>query len=416
MEIPFNKTHITDDEISEVVDTLKSGWLTMGPKTLRFEEEFREYFGVKHSVAVNSGTAALHLALKAINLKSGDEVIIPTMTFTATGEVVCYFNAKPVAVDVDRGTHNLDVTKIEKVINKKTRAIIPVHYAGQPCDMDEIMQIAKKYKLYVIEDAAHALPAWYARNSSSRADDMLTDDKSVKSAIMGHSSSLKQKKRLIGSIGDITCFSFYATKTLSTGEGGMITTENNEWARKMKISRLHGISSDSWSRYSDKGSWYYEVVEAGHKYNMTDMQAGLGLVQLQKIEWMWGKRKKIAEKYTSAFKSIKEIITPRIKSDRETAWNLYVIKLNLEALKIDRNTFIEELKSRGISTSVHFIPLHRHPFYRDNFGYRVEDFPEAEWVYNRIISLPIYPDMTDKDIIYVIEIVYDICKKWRLKK
>lgn len=379
MKIPFHKTYITDDEISEVVDSLKSGWLTMGPKTVRFEEEFGGYIGAAHAVAVSSCTAALHLALKAIDLRPGDEVIVPTMTFTATGEVVCYFGARPVIVDVQRDTHNMDLKEIERAISPKTRAIIPVHFGGQPCDMDEIMAIAKKHQLYVIEDAAHAVPAGYKGNR-------------------------------IGTLGDITCFSFYATKTLSTGEGGMITTANDEWAERMKVLRLHGISKDAWKRYSDEGSWYYEVVEAGYKYNMTDMQAGLGLAQLKKIEWMRGRREEIAGKYTSAFTALPEIMIPRVKPDRETAWHLYVIKLNLEALSINRSRFIEELKGRGIGTSVHFIPLHRHPFYQRTFGCGAGDYPNAEWIYERCLSLPVYPGMTDEEVDYVIHTISDIVK------
>lgn len=382
VEIPFHKPYITEEEIAEVVDSLRSGWLTMGPKTIKFEKEFNDYIGSSYSIAVNSCTSALHLALKSINLKQGDEVIVPDMTFTATGEVVCYFGARPVLVDVDRNTYNIDISRIEKAISPKTKAIIPVHYGGQPCDMDEIMELAKKHKLYVIEDAAHSLPAWY-------------EDKKI------------------GTIGDMTCFSFYATKTLATGEGGMITTENDEWADRIKILRLHGISSDAWKRYSNEGSWYYEVVEAGYKYNMTDIQAALGIAQLKKLEWMWERRKQIAEKYTEAFKNSELITPPHVKQDRISAWHLYVIKLNLEALNIDRAKFIEELKARGISTSVHFIPLHKHPFYRNSFGYEAKDFPNAEWVYERIISLPIYPGLTDDDVEQIVEEVSSIAKKFK---
>jgi len=382
MQIPFHKAYITDDEIEEVVDSLKSGWLTMGPKTVRFEEEFKKYIASRHAIAVNSCTSALHLALKVIDLKPEDEVIIPTMTFTATGEVICYFNAIPVVVDIEKDTNNIDVKSIEKAITSRTRAIIPVHYGGQPCDMDEIMDIAKRHNLYVIEDAAHCLPSWY-------------------------------KGRQVGVTGDITCFSFYATKTIATGEGGMITTENDQWAERMKTLRLHGISKDPWKRYSKDGSWYYEVVEAGFKYNTTDIQSGIGLAQLRKIEWTWQKRKYIAERYSEAFKETEAVITPYIKPDRVSSWHLYVIKLNLEALTISRNRFIEELSQRGINTSVHFIPLHRHPFYKMSFGYNVEDFPNAEWVYKRSISLPIYPGMTDAEIDYVIENVMDICKIYK---
>jgi len=398
MQIPFHKTYITDEEITEVVDSLRSGWITMGPKTVRFEGEFNRYIGPKHSIAVNSCTAALHLALKAIDLKARDEVIIPTMTFTATGEVVCYFNAKPVIVDVEKDTHNIDIGQIERAITSKTKAIIPVHFAGQPCDMDEIMQLAKSRKLKVIEDAAHALPAWY---------------KSKQSAVSSQQSEKEDIFKKVGTIGDMTCFSFYATKTLATGEGGMVTTENDKWADRIKILRLHGISKDAWKRYSGEGSWFYEVIEAGYKYNMTDIQAALGLAQLKKVEWMWEKRKGIADKYTKAFRNSEFIGTPKINDGRTSAWHLYVIKLNLEALSIDRSQFIEELKTRGIGTSVHFIPLHKHPFYRDTFGYDSRDFPAAEWLYERIISLPIYPGMTGKEVDFVVESVLDVCEKYK---
>jgi perosamine synthetase len=377
MEIPFHKPYITDDEIDGVVDSIRSGWLTMGPKTLKFEQEFAGYTGAEYSVAVNSCTAALHLALKAIDLKPGDEVIIPSMTFTATGEVVCYFNAVPIIVDVEKNTHNIDFFAIERAITSRTRAIIPVHFAGQPCDMDEIMQLADKYRLTVIEDAAHSLPAWY-------------------------------KERKVGTIGDMTCFSFYATKTLSTGEGGMVTTGKNEWSERIRILRLHGISRDAWKRYSKEGSWYYEVTEAGYKYNMTDIQAALGLAQLKKAEWMRDRREDIARKYSEAFNAMEGITIPDIRSDRISAWHLYVIKLDTDILSIDRDAFIEALKARGIGTSVHFIPLYRHPFYRNTFGCAREDFPNSEWLFSRIVSLPIYPGMLESEINGVIEAISDI--------
>lgn len=380
MKIPFHRPYITDEEIKEVVDSIRSGWLTMGPKTQSFEEEFRKYIGSKEAVTVNSCTAALHLALKAIGIKEGDEVIIPTMTFAATAEVVIYLGAIPVLVDIDRETHNISVERIEKAITSRTKAIIPVHFGGQPCDMDEILEIAKKYNLHVVEDAAHALPAWY-----------------------------RDKK--IGVIGSLTCFSFYATKTLTTGEGGMITTENPEWAERIRTLRLHGISRDAWKRYTAAGSWFYEVVEAGYKYNMTDIQAALGLPQLRRLEWMWQKRVQIAERYTRSFKDEELITIPFLKSDRISSWHLYVIRLNLEALKIDRTSFIEALKKRGIGTSVHFIPLHRHPYYREKFNYNPEEFPAAEWIYKRCISLPIYPSMTIDEVDFVIENVLSLAKE-----
>jgi dTDP-4-amino-4,6-dideoxygalactose transaminase len=370
MEIPFHKPYISEEEIAEVVDTLKSGWITMGPKTIRFEEEFTRYISSKYAIAVNSGTAALHLAVKAIDLRPGDEVIIPTTTFTATGEVICYGNAVPVIVDVERETHN----------TPRTKAMIPVHMAGQPCDMDEIIQLAGAHRLFVIEDAAHAIPAWY-------------------------------KKRRIGAVADLTCFSFYSTKPLTTGEGGMVTTEKEDWAERVRTLRLHGISKDAWKRYSKGGSWYYEVIEPGFKYNMTDLQASLGIAQLRKVDWLWEKRKEIARRYTDAFASTGCIIPPSVKADRQSAWHLYIIKLRLESLSIDRNGFIEKLRERGIETSVHFIPLHRHPFYRNTFGLMPEGFPNAEWLYERSISLPIYPGMTDPEVDYVIEQVNDLCRK-----
>lgn len=382
MEIPFHKPYITEDEISGVLNALRSGWITMGPATIEFEEQFRKYIGSRNAVSMNSCTACLHLALKAVGLKEGDEVIVPAMTFTATAEIITYFNAKPVLVDVDKETCNIDINEIEKKLTKRTKAIIPVHYGGQPCDMDEILRIAGKYNLFIIEDAAHAIPASY-------------------------------KKKKIGTLGDMTCFSFYATKPLTTGEGGMVTTENDAWADKLKILRLHGISRDAWKRYTNEGSWYYEVVDAGFKYNTTDLHAALGLAQLKKVDWMCEQRTKISEKYSEAFQSLHEVIPPSVKNDRKSAWHLYVLKLNLEMLKIGRNQFISELKKKGIVTSVHFIPLYRHPYYQDVFSYDSKDFPVSEWTYERIISLPIYPGMTADNIDYVIHSVEDILKKYR---
>jgi len=382
MRIPFHKPYITEEEIEGVVDSLKNGWLTMGKKTIEFEERFKAYIGSQHAVAVNSCTAALHLALRVIGIKEGDEVIVPTTTFVATAEVVNYFNAKPVLVDVERDTHLIDVEKIEEKITKRTRAIIPVHFSGQPADMDPIMELAKKYNLFVVEDAAHALPAWY-------------------------------KGRKIGTIGDITAFSFYATKTITTGEGGMATTDNPEWAERMRILRLHGISKDAWKRYTKEGSWEYDVLENGYKYNTTDINAALGLAQLKKADWLWERRKYIAERYNEVFKDYKELILYKVKEDRTSSWHLYPLKLNLEALKIDRNGFIGELKKRGIGTSVHFIPLYRFTYYKERFGYTPQEFPNSEWVFERVLSLPIYPGMSEEEIDYVIENVVDIVKTYK---
>jgi len=371
--IPFHKTYTTEDEINAVVEAMKSGWLTMGPKTVAFEEAFKTYLDVDYSISLNSATAALHLALKAIGLKRDDEVIIPTHTFIATAEVVTYFDAIPILCDVEEDTHNIDVSKIELLITNKTNAIIHVRFAGQPCVMDGIYKIAQKYNLKIIEDAAHALPSKY-------------------------------KGELIGTLKntDVTCFSFYATKTLSTGEGGMATTSNEEYAKSIKRNRLHGISQDAWDRYAKKGSWYYEVIDNGYKYNTTDMNASLGLEQLKKLEWMNEKRKDIAMAYNEAFANEPNIITPFIKEDRESSWHLYVIKIN------NRDEIIEKLKVLGIGTSVHFIPVHKHPFYQRKYNYKDELYHVSNKIFKESLSLPIYPSMNADDIAYVIENVIEL--------
>ncbi len=369
--IPFHRVHITDDEIGAVIETLRSGWLTMGPKTVEFEEKFRDYIFAgpgappenRFSVSFNSATAALHLALKAIGLQSGDEVIIPTNTFVATAEVVTYFGAVPVLCDVEYDTHNIDAAKIEALVTPRTRAIIPVHYGGQMCDMDEIMAIAGRHGLRVVEDAAHCLPSAY-------------------------------KGRRVGTIGDITCFSFYATKPLACGEGGMAVTTNPDFARTMKINRLHGISRDAWDRYTDKGTWYYEVVDNGHKYNTTDLQSALGITQLAKLGQMQAMRQTVAGIYTAAFAG-SAVIAPVIRADRETSWHLYAIKVN------NRDALMGKLKENGISTSLHFIPVHRQPYYAARYGYKPGDYPVAEKIYARSVSLPIYPDLSGEDARYV---------------
>jgi dTDP-4-amino-4,6-dideoxygalactose transaminase len=380
LHIPFHKSYTTDEDIAQVIEAIQSGWLTMGPKTVEFENEFKKAVKATHAIAVNSCTAALHLALKVIGLKENDEVIIPAMTFTATGEVIRYFNAIPVMIDVDRDTHNILPDAIERAVTPKTRAVIPVHFGGQPADMDEIMSVARKFNLYVIEDAAHCFPSFY-------------------------------KNRPIGNIGDITAFSFYATKTIACGEGGMATTENKEYAENMRIQRLHGISKDAWKRYTKEGSWYYEVVDAGYKYNMSDLQAALGLSQLGKAELMWKKRKNIASTYSHTFLQSPHIQIPIEKNDRISSWHLYVIKLKLETLTISRNEFIEKLSEKNIITSVHFIPLYRHPYYKNICPVNLNNFPNSEWLYERIVSLPIYPGMTEEEIDYVIDNILTITKK-----
>ena len=383
--LPFHKASIGEKEIREVVDALGSGWITTGPKTKKFEEEFVGCVGAKYGVAVNSCTAAMHLALAAIGIKEGDEVIVPVMTFTATAEVVTYFKATPVFIDCDSDTLLMDVGSLEEKITPKTKAIIPVHYAGQACDIDAILEIAQKHGIKVIWDAAHSFPTEY-------------------------------KGKMVGSFPDITCFSFYATKTLAVGEGGMAVTDNKEYADQMRILSLHGMSKDAWNRYSKEGSWYYEIVAPGYKYNLTDIAAAIGLVQLSRRGELLEKRQKIAQVYRDAFQGMEELTPLKLLSYGSMAWHLFVIKLNLEKLSIDRNRFISELNDRNIGSGVHFIPLHLHPYWKKAYGLKESDFPTASAIYKQIISLPIFPDMADEDAGDVVSAVKDIvsCYKKQL--
>ena len=375
--LPFSLPDIDDAEITSVEQVLRSGWLTTGPKVKEFERQFAEFIGARHAIAVNSCTAALHLALDAVGIKEGDEIVVPTLTFAATAEVVFYLKARPVLVDCCPKTLNIDPELIEKAITPRTRAIIPVHFAGQPCQMDAIRDIAQRHRLAIIEDAAHALPARY-------------------------------RDQLVGTIGDITCFSFYATKTITTGEGGMITTDNDEYADRMRIMSLHGISKHAWKRYTAEGSWRYDILYPGYKYNLTDIAAALGVEQLKKCFRFYETRKKMAHEFDRAFARIDALTTPFVDSVVEHAWHLYVIQLNLGRLAISRDHFIEELKHANIGTSVHFIPLHLHPFYRDTLHYDAREFPCATQVFERIISLPLYTRMKPQDQQDVIDAVQDI--------
>jgi dTDP-4-amino-4,6-dideoxygalactose transaminase len=380
--LPFHRALIEEEEIQAVVEVLRGGWLTKGPLVHEFEKSFANYVGASHALAVNSCTAALHLALAAIGLREGDEVIVPTLTFAASGEVVLYFKARPVLVDCIGSTGQLDLDQVERAISPRTRAILPVHYAGYPCDMDRVLDLAKRRNLRVIEDAAHALPTRY-------------------------------KGKMIGTLGDITCFSFYATKTLTTGEGGLATTENKEFAERMRLFSLHGISKDAWKRYSAEGSWRYDILEAGYKYNFTDIQAALGLAQLAKCDAMRARRAALAERYTMELTSLDAFETPPTPLDGQHAWHLYALQLNSSALRISRDQVIEELKQRGVGTSVHFIPLHLHTLYQKHLGYRTGQFPIAERFFEREISLPIYPSMTDEECHCVIEGLQDVARQFR---
>ena len=375
--VPFHCIDVGEQEAQAAADVVRSGWLTMGSRTIEFEEKFAEYVGARHAIGVCSGTAALHLALDAIGLRQGDEVLVPTTTFTASAEVVVYFKAKPVLVDVDAASLCIDPADAERRITPRTRAILPVHFAGHPCEMDAIQDLATRHGLRVIEDAAHSLPASY---------------RGVR----------------VGAISEQTAFSFYATKPITTGEGGMVTTDNDGLAARMRTMRLHGISKDAWKRYSAEGSWFYEVVDSGYKYNLTDIQSAIGIVQLEKCDAMNAARAEIASRYNKAFVGERGLEFPTVGANRETSWHLYVLRLNLEELTINRSNLIEKLKARGIGTSVHFIPLHMHPYYKKAYGYSAKEFPVASREYERYISLPIFSGMTGAQIDYVIENVLEI--------
>jgi UDP-4-amino-4,6-dideoxy-N-acetyl-beta-L-altrosamine transaminase len=371
--LPYCLPFLDEEDIKEEIDTLKSGWLSTGPKTMKFEELIAEYTGTKHAIAVNSCTAALHLSLIALGVGPGDEVITTPFTFASTGNVIVHVGAKPVFVDIEKDTYNIDPEKIKEAITPQTKAIMPVHYAGQPCDMEAIMRIAQKHNLYVIEDAAHAIGAEYQRKK-------------------------------VGTIGDVTCFSFYATKNMTTGEGGAITTNDNKMADRFRLLRLHGISKDAWKRYSAAGHWYYEIEECGWKYNMADIQAALGIHQLKKLDRFIETRRKFVKIYNEEFGKLEGIITPHEKPDVKHVYHLYPILLDA----FSRDEFIEMMAEKGIGCSVHFIPLHLHPFYKKRFGFKKSAFPNAEWVYEREVSLPLYPKMSVEDVWRVINAVKEI--------
>lgn len=378
--IPFALPDITEREKAEVAATLDSGWITTGPRTKAFEREFAATVGNTHAVAVNSCTAALHLALEAAGIGPGDEVIVPSLTFAASAEVVRYLGARPVLVDVLSSNHNIDPAAMAAAVTSRTRAVIPVHFAGQACDMDRVLDIARSANLAVIEDAAHAFPTFY-------------------------------RGRAIGSLGDVTCFSFYATKTITTGEGGMAVTARDDWAERMRVMSLHGISKDAWKRYSAEGNWYYEIVAPGFKYNMTDIAAALGSVQLRRAGEMLEKRRAVSRAYIDAFSDCDALELLQVRDFDEHSWHLFVIKLREGTLRITRNEFILELKALGIGTSVHFIPLHLHPYYRETYGYSPEDVPAALDAYERSISLPIYSTMTSTTVERVAWSVLDVVNR-----
>jgi len=409
MRIPFYKPSVGTDEINEVVDTLRSGWLTTGPKTRQFEQDFAAYLRQKHAVAVNSCTAALHLALEAIGLKAGQGVVLPTMTFAATAEVVRYFGARPLLADCRVVDLNLDTADAERKIQSalaqglQVAGIIPMHYGGQIGDVAGVQSLARRYHLKIIEDAAHACPAFYRDGLTGGNGGTGPNPLSAAICPAGDGGWLP-----VGSAANISCYSFYANKTLTTGEGGMACTNNDEYADRMRVMSLHGISRDAWKRYTTQGSWYYEIVAPGFKYNLTDIASAIGLHQVRKADALHRRRTELAQYYTQRLGDIEEIILPQAQPDRVHSWHLYPIRLVLERLRIDRGQFIAELQARAIGTSVHWMPLHMHPFYRETYGYSPHDLPVAAGLYPQLITLPLYPGMTQEEADYVCDSVKEV--------
>jgi dTDP-4-amino-4,6-dideoxygalactose transaminase len=378
--LPFARPDIGDAEIAAVGAAMRSGWVTTGPRTKEFEQSFTDYLGGQglQSIAVNSATAGLHLALEALGIGPGDEVIAPTLTFTATVEVVRYLGADPVLVDVDPVTLNIDPAKIRAAITPRTKAIMPVHYAGLACRMDAILAIAHEHGLKVIDDAAHALPTTW-------------------------------QGRLVGQLqSDVTVFSFYANKTITTGEGGMAVTRNAAVAERMRIMRLHGMSRDAFDRFTSKTpAWYYEVVAPGFKYNMTDVAAAMGAVQLARLPQFVERRQNLAARYTDQLAALPLVLPTSAPHGDTHAWHLYVIRLR-EGTASTRDEVIQALSDRGIGTSVHYVPLHRHPYWRDRYQLTPDMFPQAEAAYQAMVSIPLFTAMTDADQDRVVQALHEV--------
>ncbi len=401
LQVPFFRPDIGEPEIEEVVATLRSGWLTTGPKVKSFEDGFKAAVNARCALAVNSCTAALHLALEALGVKPGDAVLVPTMTFAATAEVVRYQGATPVLVDCDPFDLNMDladaVVKLEQVKSGRPpanldqglvpRGITPVHVGGMMMDIAAVHEFASRHGLWIVEDAAHAFPAAWRPAPGDPWQQC------------GEATAT------------ITCFSFYANKTITTGEGGMIVTDDSRLAQRMRLMALHGLSADAWSRYAGTGSWDYKIVAPGFKYNLTDIAAAIGIHQLARAEQMRQRREQIARRYFEALADLYEVELPPDNDDRLHAWHLFPVKLRLEALSIDRADFIRDLHSAGIGTSVHWRPLHLHPYYREAFGWRPEDFPVATSVWERLVSLPIFSAMRDEEVTTVVNAVRTLCAR-----
>ncbi len=363
----FGNPSIEEDEIEEVSKTVRSGWLGTGPKVHQFERTFQEYIGAPYALALNSCTAGLHLALVVAGLRPGDEVITTPLTFCATANAIIHAGGRPVFVDVEKDSGNIDPNRIEEALTPRTRVILPVHFAGRPCHMDAIMEIARKNNLMVVEDAAHCIEGWY-------------------------------KGRKIGTIGDMTCFSFYVTKNIVTGEGGMVTTHKEGWADKIKMYGLHGMSKDAWKRYSDDGFKHYQVIFPGFKYNMMDIQASIGIHQMKRVDQYLKRREEIWERYDTAFADLPAMLPPPPEPDTKHARHLYTLLLDIDRTKTSRDDFQKRLYEMNIGTGIHFVSLHLHDYYRKTYGYQPDDFPHAKFISDRTVSLPLSAKLSEDDV------------------
>jgi dTDP-4-amino-4,6-dideoxygalactose transaminase len=376
----FGNPIIEQPEIDEIIGCLKSGWLGTGPKVQKFEEMFRMYKDAQFAIGLNSCTAALHLSMLALDMQQGAEIIVPSMTFSASANAVIHAGAKPVFVDCEKETMNICVKDLEKKITGRTRAVMPVHFAGRACNMNAIMDIAQRYDLKVIEDCAHAIETEY-------------------------------HGRKAGTFGNLGCFSFYVTKNIITGEGGMIVTDNEDYANKIKVLALHGMNKDAWNRFGDKGYKHYEVVYAGYKYNMMDMQAAIGIHQLPRIDKYWKIRQKIWNRYNQAFRDLPVFTPAPPEPNTKHAYHLYTLLLDIDNLKISRDQFLDEITRRNVGVGVRYIALHLHPYYQQTFGCKKGDFPNAEWISDRTVSLPLSAKLTDQDVDDVVDAVKGVLVK-----
>jgi dTDP-4-amino-4,6-dideoxygalactose transaminase len=406
VEVPFLRPDLGEREVEEVVRTLRSGWLTSGPKVRRFEQEFAHAVNARHAVAVNSCTAALHLAVEALGLREGQGVLVPTMTFAATAEVVRYQRAIPILVDCDPVTTNMSLVDAARKLNQLRAGRLPdalpkdlpivgmitVHIGGMMMNLDAVQRFLAAHNLWVVEDAAHAFPAAWRPGP----------DEAWRQCGEGTAR--------------VTCFSFYANKTITTGEGGMAVTDDPGLAERMRLMSLHGLSHDAWGRYANGGNWDYQIIAPGFKYNLTDIAASIGIHQLARAEEMRRQRESIASFYLEAFADVEEIELPPEDINCIHAWHLFPIRLRLERLSADRNSFIEELKRSGVGCSVHWRPLHLHPYYRDSFGWTPGDFPTASAVWERLVSLPIFPGMRKDELAHVVRTLKNICTRFRRRR